>query len=522
MSSNHKPASRGRRYGVAAAACLLAALTLIAGAAEAGAVGTQQEAKPQREAKRPNIVMIMTDDQAKSTMSPEVMPNLYTKLMAAGTSFSDYTVTTPLCCPSRAAYMTGQYGHNNGILRNFYPDLREKKNVLPTWLQRQGYSTAHVGKFLNGYEEGELGPAAVAPGWDLWFTQLERRKYYDWKASKNGEVVHYGTDDKDQATTVTSKFAVNWTERLVKKKDPFYLQADYYAPHTAPGRDTRCQAAPVPEAEDEGLYDGYPLPHPPSFNQADVSEMPTFIRDKPLLTGDEIAKITQHYRCALEALHGVDRGIGEIYDAVAAAGELNKTIFVFTSDNGYFYGEHRIIKGKPYPYAENINMPLTIRVPPRYRDQAAADRQLRRSGRQHRPGADPARAGRRQALPGAGTLPGDGRPLADAADRGDGRVSLHPRDRARALQLRFPRRPLGRQHLRLLLARGHRRLPARRGRDVRPRRRSLPAQRPAADDGGHAQRRAAGQARPQDAPARRLRRHPRPRPEAGLSGHYCE
>ena len=103
MSSNRKPASRGRRYGVAAAACLLAALTLIAGAAEAGAVGAQREAKPQREAKRPNIVMIMTDDQAKSTMSPEVMPNLYTKLKAAGTSFSDYTVTTPLCCPSRAA-----------------------------------------------------------------------------------------------------------------------------------------------------------------------------------------------------------------------------------------------------------------------------------------------------------------------------------------------------------------------------------------------------------------------------------
>ena len=101
--------------------------------------------------------------------------------------------------------------------------------------------------------------------------------------------------------------------------------------------------------------------------------MPSFIRDKPLLTGEEIDTITQHYRCALESLHGVDRGIGEIYDAVADAGELNNTIFVFTSDNGYFYGEHRIVKGKPYPYAENINMPLTIRVPPRYRDGAAAD-----------------------------------------------------------------------------------------------------------------------------------------------------
>lgn len=351
-----------------AAACLIGvvATALAVGSAFGAGAGPSKAKEP----KRPNIVMIMTDDQAKSTMSPEVMPNLYSKLMANGTTFSDYTVTTPLCCPSRAAYLTGEYGHNNGVLRNFYPDLKDKKNILPTWLGRQGYKTAHVGKFLNSYEDGDLGPAAVGPGWDLWWTQLERRKYYDYKASKNGKVVHYGTDDEDQATTVTTKYAVNWTNRLVKKTDPFYMQVDYYAPHTAPGRDTRCSAAPTPEAQDEHLYDSAPLPHPPSFNQADVSEMPSFIRDKPLLTDDQIDRITQHYRCALEAIHGIDRGIGEIYDTIAAAGELNNTVFLFTSDNGYFYGEHRIDKGKPYPYAENITMPLTISVPPRYRHRA--------------------------------------------------------------------------------------------------------------------------------------------------------
>jgi len=360
-------AGQARRVGVAAA-CLLA---LVGAALAAGLDADAKPAKPAKPPERPNIVMVMTDDQAKSTIAPEVMPNLYSKLMANGTTFSEYTVTTPLCCPSRAAYMTGQYGHNNGVLRNFYPDLEDKKNVLPTWLQRRGYRTAHVGKFLNEFEDTPLGQGVVAPGWDLWFTQLERRRYYDWKASKNGKVIHFGTDDRDQATTVTTRYAVNWTRRLVAKDRPFYLQADYYAPHTAPGRDTRCSAAPVPEAQDEGLFGGVPLPNPPSFNQADVSEMPSFIRNKPQLTGEQIDRITRHYRCALEAVHGVDRGIGEIYDVIAAAGELDDTVFIFTSDNGYFYGEHRIDKGKPYPYAENIEMPLTIVVPPRYRDDAA-------------------------------------------------------------------------------------------------------------------------------------------------------
>ena len=212
------------------------------------------------------------------------------------------------------------------------------------------------------------------------------------------------------------------------------MQVDYYAPHTAPGRDTRCSAAPTPEAQDEHLYDSAPLPQPPSFNQADVSEMPSFIRDKPLLTDEQIDRITQHYRCALESIHGVDRGIGEIYDAVAAAGELNDTVFLFTSDNGYFYGEHRIDKGKPYPYAENINMPLTISVPPRYRDTAPllTDSDAPVANIDLAPTLLELAHGkpcRRQ-----GQVPGDGRPLADARDRGHRRVPERPGNRPRALQ----------------------------------------------------------------------------------------
>lgn len=363
---NPSPTSRAaRRLAAVLGACLLAALVAItAGGAPAGAAK-----KPKAKPDPPNIVVFVTDDQARSTMSPEVMPNVYSRMIDQGTSFSDFVVTTPLCCPSRAAFMTGQYGHNNGVLGNFYPDLRQKKQVLASWLQARGYKTAHIGKFLNKYELQDA-PRTVAPGWDKWFTQMEKRKYYNWKASKNGHILRYGESDADNVTTVTNRFATSWASKLAAKDKPFFLQVDYFAPHTGPGRDDTCKSAPRPEPEDVGRFASVPLPEPPSFNQDDVSEMPSFIRDKPKLTEDEIAKITEHFRCTIESLYGVDRGIGQVFDSIQAQGELNRTVFVFTSDNGYFFGEHRIAKGKPYPYEENIHMPFVMRVPNRYRGGA--------------------------------------------------------------------------------------------------------------------------------------------------------
>jgi len=344
---------------------LLIGMLAMAGALLAGGPADAAKRKPKKQ--KPNIVVVLTDDQARNSITPEAMPNLHEKLIGQGTTFTDYVVTTPLCCPSRASLLTGQYGHNNGVLRNFYPDLKQKGNVLPSWLQRSGYTTAHVGKFLNAYEQDAGGPAAVAPGWDKWFTQLEKRRYYNWKASKNGRIRHFGSNDADHATTVFNDYAESWTKQLVKRDEPFYLQVDHYAPHASGGRDTRCSAAPVPEAVDEGRFAGAPLPQPPNFDEEDVSDKPKFIRDRPRLTAEDQEKMERRYRCTLEAAYGIDRGIGKIYRAVANAGELKRTIFVFTSDNGYFFGEHRIPKGKPQPYEENIRVPLTMLVPRGYR-----------------------------------------------------------------------------------------------------------------------------------------------------------
>jgi N-acetylglucosamine-6-sulfatase len=373
MSSSPTPDMPRRHARSRAGRLLVAALGAAAALAAATAAGEEPAAAAKALPEQPNIVLFMTDDQPSGSVLPEAMPNLHSLLMAQGSTFTDHIAPTPLCCPSRAATATGQYGHNNGVLRNLYDDLAEKKNVLSRWLQRAGYTTAHVGKFYNAYERSATvsSPKEVAPGWDLWFTQLEKRKYYNWKASKNGKKVSYGQADSDHLLEVTNNLAARWTKKMAAERDPFYLQLDFYAPHGAAGRDTRCSGGPTPAPRDEHRFDTAPLPTPPNFNEADVSDKPPFISGRPEMDQAAIDAATQRWRCTLESLLGVDRGIYRVYRAVERRGELDNTVFVFASDNGFYFGEHRIPKGKNEPYEENLRLPLTVLVPPAYRNGAA-------------------------------------------------------------------------------------------------------------------------------------------------------
>ncbi len=342
------------------AACMLAT-ALLGGEPDANAaLGDPLDPPP------PNIVLITTDDQQASTATSAVMPRL-SERMAGGSSFSDYIVTTPLCCPSRASLLTGQYGHNNGVLQNDYALLRDKGNVLPVWLQGAGYSTAHVGKYLNRFGDFSGNPRTVAPGWDYWFTQFETKAYYEWRASKNGRLRAYGSEDADHLTVVTNRRAAAWARKLARKPEPFFMQLDYYAPHVAAGRgEPACRGAPVPAPADEGRASSLGLPNPPSFNELDVSDKPDFIQALPRMDPEVVATTGRRYRCMVESLASVDRGIDRVFRKIEAAGELDRTVFIFTSDNGYFYGEHRIKLGKPYPYEENLRMPLLVQVPGQY------------------------------------------------------------------------------------------------------------------------------------------------------------
>jgi N-acetylglucosamine-6-sulfatase len=352
------------RLSTAAVAALLAGLVCLASSADAaGASGGSG---------RPNIILVMTDDQALAQTRPEVMPQVSRLLGNHGTTFSNAFLTTPLCCPSRATLLTGQYGHNNGVLRNTYTALNKKGNVLPVWLHRAGYVTAHIGKFLNRYHHFAKR-ATPAPGWDEWYTQLDTSQdtYYDWDLSVNGRRVHHGTDNSDYAPRVFSRYAKRVVRRHVPHRRPLYLELDEIAPHPgAGGSGTRCHGNPVPDPRDLDLFKNEPLPHPPSFDESDVSDKPSFIRSLPRMDQTAIDATTRRYRCGLASLRAVDRTVGALHDQIRRLGEVRKTVFIFDTDNGVFFGQHRITGGKLYPYEEADRTPLLIRLPPRYRKRA--------------------------------------------------------------------------------------------------------------------------------------------------------
>ena len=322
-------------------------------------------------AARPNIVLITTDDQTLASYQERTMPNTTRLIADKGTTFTDAIVTTPLCCPSRASMITGQYAHNHGVTSNRlgYGALVEKDNTLPVWLDRAGYKTAHVGKYLNGYEAAVGTPTEVAPGWNLWYTTLGSTRYYDYDVSANGRQLHFRDHDKDYVTRVINRKAKTLIKRMIPKKAPLYLQVDQRAPHTETLVDTggRCGGRAVPDRDDKDLFEDEPLPLPPSFNEVDVSDKPSFIQARAPLDPTRLKKLTKRHSCELASLRAVDRGVEKIVKALKKSGELDETVIVFISDNGYYTGEHRIGSGKIYPYDEGLRVPLLMRVPERYR-----------------------------------------------------------------------------------------------------------------------------------------------------------
>ena len=350
------------RSPIAAALAVLVATAGLSAAAGAGAepagAGGQQ---------RPNIVLVVTDDQTMAQLSTATMPTTLGLIGDQGTTFANNIAVTPLCCPSRAAMITGQYGHNNGVLANAhgYQSLRDKPNTLASWLRGAGYTTAHVGRWLNAYKQH--GGDRPAPGWDEWFTMVgESRKYFDYTLFDGRRPLHFGNGSRDYLTRVLNQRAVRLIRANVPKRRPFYLQLDQLAPHSdavVGGSSGPCAHSAIPPTRAPVGFEDAPLPMPPSFDEPDVSDKPSFIKLAPTFSDQQIAELERQYRCRLASLPAVDEGVRRIVEALDAAGELDTTAIVFTSDNGFFFGEHRVPTEKYLPYEEDIHMPLLIRFP---------------------------------------------------------------------------------------------------------------------------------------------------------------
>jgi N-acetylglucosamine-6-sulfatase len=349
----------------------MASLAVIGVLAVAAAVTTPAVQEARAAPATPNVLVITTDDQTLESM--RVMENVNSLIGDQGARFQNSFVNYSLCCPSRATFLTGQYSHNHGVLDNKAPaggftrfEALHGDNNLAVWLQDAGYHTAMIGKSLNGY------PGDVVPdGWSEWYAGTPNdQSVYDYTLNENGTMVSYGHDVADFKQDVLTDKAVDFVDRVAPNAPPFFLWLTYTAPHVGspqsdpnPNPPSDCRSAAKPAPRHANAFNSEPLPMPPNFNEADVSDKPSGIRNLPLLSAAQIAEIRRTYRCELESLLSVDEGVADVIGALAAQGELDDTLIVYTSDNGFHHGEHRIARGKLRVYDESIRVPLLVRGP---------------------------------------------------------------------------------------------------------------------------------------------------------------
>ncbi|MBD0328722.1 MAG: sulfatase [Thermoleophilia bacterium] len=353
----------------AAAAALLSAIALAA-ATRPEPVGALSSQPP------PNLVVFMTDDQTVESL--RVMPNVRRLLAREGTTFENAFASFPVCCPSRATFLTGQYAHNHGVMSNHPPRGGSQKldhlNTLGLWLQAAGYRTVHLGKYLNGYGR-DISP--LVPGaWSEWYGSLDPSTYnfVDYDLMENGRRVRYGPSVTMYQTDVYGRKGADFVRRLAGRPQPFFLFVGFLAPHV--GRpvdpdDPARYTTPSPAPRHRDAFASEPLPRPPSFNELDVSDKPPGVRRRPRLSRAHAADLRELYQQRLESLLAVDEAIARVVAELRRTRTLGRTLIVFTSDNGFMHGEHRIPQGKVVAYEPSARVPLILRGPgvPRNRVQ---------------------------------------------------------------------------------------------------------------------------------------------------------
>lgn len=309
---------------------------------------------------KPNIVFVLADDLDAAEI--QFMPKLKSLITDQGLTFENYFVTMSLCCPSRATTLRGQYPHNTQVLGNSLPSggfqkffqLGEEKSTIATWLQDAGYRTLLAGKYLNDYPP-KSNPLYIPPGWNDWYSAVKGDPYgeYNYTLNENGKQVAYGNKPEDYGTDVYVGKALDFIKRSANENKPFFVFLAPYAPH-----------APYTPAPRHGnLFPGVQAPRTPNYDEANVTDKPLYIRDRPRLTQPQMDVIDRDYRKRLQSLQAVDEGIESIVNALKANGQLDNSFIFFASDNGYHLGNHRQLLGKISPYQEELRVTMIVRGP---------------------------------------------------------------------------------------------------------------------------------------------------------------
>jgi N-acetylglucosamine-6-sulfatase len=329
---------------IAAATWLLGALSALAGDA----------------AVRPNVVFVLIDDLRFDEIDyPFVeLPNIQ-RLAREGVRFRNAFVTTPLCSPSRASFLTGQYAHTHGVTDNTDRSPRSHELVtFPRLLHDAGYETAFLGKWHMGVDD------SARPGFDHWISVKGQGRYLDPEFNANGErrvVPGYFTD-------ILNGFALDFLARPHAK--PFLLFLAHKAVHpdltqNADGSVSDLNASTfVPAERHRALYAQAPIPHRPNHGRPPTGK-PALQRrfpDRPPL-GPATGTSDETIRDRLRVLAAVDEGLGRMLQSLETSGQLANTLVLFTSDEGYFYGEHGLSVERRLAYEESARIPLLMRLP---------------------------------------------------------------------------------------------------------------------------------------------------------------
>jgi N-acetylglucosamine-6-sulfatase len=344
------------------AGSLVAALTLGSGDSSRAATTTK--------ASRPNIVFILTDDLSWNLINSRYAPHIVA-LEKRGETFNHYYVSDSLCCPSRSTIFTGLFPHDTKVVANIGKDGGFKKfqaerlytRMFAKAIQRHGYATAMMGKYLNGYGKPKMTPttAPVAPGWSDWHVVSNGYQEFNYYMNLNGKVTFYGgPTGRCGVTGRPNNYGVDVlgaaARAFINKRrgKPFALEVATFAPHSPY----------IPAPRNACDFPGLTEPRDPSFNGA-TTNPPAWLaqRQQSALTAAQVAAIDRAYRMRAQSVEAIDRLLGDVEATLARNHQAKNTYIVFSSDNGYHLGQHRLSHGKQTAFETDIRVPLIVAGP---------------------------------------------------------------------------------------------------------------------------------------------------------------
>jgi N-acetylglucosamine-6-sulfatase len=339
-----------------AAACSSSGSKATAGSTSSTAGTTPAAAS----AVKPNILFVLTDDMRFDDL--QYMPHVRQLIGEQGMTFDNEFDNVTLCCPARTSILRGQYSHNTGVLTNGGTNggfetahaINVEKSTVATAMQSGGYTTGLFGKYLNGYPN-TVSPSYVPPGWDTWSSSSKGNAYgeFNYTLNQNGTQVRYGSKPTDYGTDVYSRQTTAFIDHAKTAGTPFFAYLAVYAPHQP--------ATPAPQ--DAKTFRGLQARRDPAYNEADVRDKPAFIRNLPLMSAQVQTRVDRLARRRAQSLQAVDRDVAALVAHLAQIGDLDNTYIVFTSDNGFHLGQHRMPAGKQTAYETDIHLPLLVRGP---------------------------------------------------------------------------------------------------------------------------------------------------------------